>query len=273
MDDDGELLAAVAGGLVGRAADAAQAGAERLEHAVAGEVAVAVVDRLEVVDVEQDQPGRLGVALVPRDGGAEQLLQAAVVREPGQLVGDGLAAQRGVALGVAGGDRRLLAQVVEQRALLVAERGGAAGDADDAGGRARAADRPGERPGAVDHRLGRLVRARGAPLGGLQRGGAGGVVVRGGAQPVRGAGAAAVGVERVDRRAHGDRQQRLGVERRRERLADPLHGDAQPPALALQRGEAGVRAGDADVAVAREREQQQRDAEQQQRRGGSAGIA
>ena len=82
------------------------------------------------------------------------------------------------------------------------------------------------------------------------------------------AGAAAVGVQRVDRRAHRDREQRLGVERRGERLADPLHGDPQPPALALQRGQAGVGAGDADVAIAREREEQQRDAEQQQRRGG-----
>ena len=51
-----ELLAAPAAGEVAGAHAAAQRRAEGLEHLVAGLVAVAVVERLEVVEVEHDAP-------------------------------------------------------------------------------------------------------------------------------------------------------------------------------------------------------------------------
>ena len=54
LDQDRELVAAEARGRVGRARDLQQAGGDRLQHLVAHRVAEAVVDRLEVVEVEED---------------------------------------------------------------------------------------------------------------------------------------------------------------------------------------------------------------------------
>jgi hypothetical protein len=55
LDDDGELVAAEPGRGVARADLGAQPVGELDEHGVAGLVAVGVVDRLEVVEVDQQQ--------------------------------------------------------------------------------------------------------------------------------------------------------------------------------------------------------------------------
>ena len=83
-----ELVAADAGEQVLAAQQGVQARAERRQHAVAGGVAGEVVDRLEVVDVDQRERQR---ALVPGgagDLGVEALLEGAVVGEAGQRVGE-----------------------------------------------------------------------------------------------------------------------------------------------------------------------------------------
>ena len=54
-------------------------------------MAVGVVDNLEVVDVEHDQPKRMVVAADLLALGAEEFLEASVIRKSRQLVGDRLA--------------------------------------------------------------------------------------------------------------------------------------------------------------------------------------
>ncbi len=58
LDQDGELVAAEAGDRVGRADGVAQAMRDLLQHRVAGGMAEAVVDRLEVVEVDEDHAHR-----------------------------------------------------------------------------------------------------------------------------------------------------------------------------------------------------------------------
>ena len=126
-------------------------------------MAVAVVDLLEVVEVEQDQRPVTAPGAVVRLG--QQLLQAAVVGQAGQLVGQRLAVQRLVAGDVAGGDGGLLAQVGEQLELL-GMNGTVAAERHDRGRLPGSADRRGERP-----RAGRPAATAGASCerGGLGR--------------------------------------------------------------------------------------------------------
>jgi hypothetical protein len=77
-----ELLAAVAVAATGVADEHGQDGPEGAEHGVAGPVAVAVVDRLEVVEVGDDQGGRAVVEDL-----AEVAPQGAAVQQPRQVVG------------------------------------------------------------------------------------------------------------------------------------------------------------------------------------------
>ena len=65
-----------------------QAAAELPAGRVAGEVAVGVVDLLEVVDVEHDQRQRPPVALRARDLALEQLVEEPLVVDAGQAVED-----------------------------------------------------------------------------------------------------------------------------------------------------------------------------------------
>ena len=68
-ENDGQLLAAVAGGLVDLARGLAQHAGHLAQHEVALLVAVGVVDVLEVVEVEQDEAHRLAEALGALDLG------------------------------------------------------------------------------------------------------------------------------------------------------------------------------------------------------------
>jgi len=67
------------------------------QQAVALEVPEALVDRLEAVEVEQDQAELARVAPVAGDFLGQTLVQAAVVADPGQLVAAGQGPERLVA--------------------------------------------------------------------------------------------------------------------------------------------------------------------------------
>ena len=91
---DDELLAAPAGGGVGGADVVGDDGADHRERAVAGLVALLVVDALEVVQVERDDREREVVARGAGGLGDEALLEPAAVQQAGERVGAGLGDER-----------------------------------------------------------------------------------------------------------------------------------------------------------------------------------
>jgi hypothetical protein len=91
--EDREFLTAIAGNDVAGTHHLLQAFGDLAEDPVAAGVAIGVVDRLEVVDVEQDQAELLVAASGAIGVKAQLLLQEAAVVELGQPVGD-----RGMAL-------------------------------------------------------------------------------------------------------------------------------------------------------------------------------
>ena len=86
LDQDRELVAAQARDGVGLAQALAQALAHEREQAVAGDVAEAVVDRLEAVEVEDHHRDQALVAPRPGERALEPVLEQRAVGEPGQLV-------------------------------------------------------------------------------------------------------------------------------------------------------------------------------------------
>ena len=92
-EDHRELVAADAAGDVGVADDLADALGDLGQHRVAGEVADPVVDRLEVVEVEDDQREAPVVALGARGLAREGLVEVAAVVQPGERVEIGLVAR------------------------------------------------------------------------------------------------------------------------------------------------------------------------------------
>ena len=85
-EDDRELVAAHPAGDVGRADDVADPLGRLREHGVAGEVPDPVVDRLEVVEVEDDQREAAVVAVRARDLARERLVEVAPVVEARERV-------------------------------------------------------------------------------------------------------------------------------------------------------------------------------------------
>ena len=81
-----------------------------------------VVDRLEVVEVEHQQSDRIPVAFDLFDLDREQLLEARVVTQTGELVGYGLTAHLVVQIDILEGEGGLCRQQPQQFALLVRER-------------------------------------------------------------------------------------------------------------------------------------------------------
>ena len=118
----GQLLAAVAGGLVDLAGRLLEDPGHLAQHDVALLVAVGVVDRLEVVEVDHHQAELLPEALGALDLGLEDLVEPAAVEEAGELVGHRLALDRLVQADVLDRHRRLADEVLEELALAVAER-------------------------------------------------------------------------------------------------------------------------------------------------------
>ena len=85
-EDDRELVAADAAGDVGAADDRAHALGELREHGVAGQVADPLVDRLEVVDVEDDEREPAVVAVRAGDLARERVVEVAPVVEARERV-------------------------------------------------------------------------------------------------------------------------------------------------------------------------------------------
>src|SRR6266536_6215186 len=85
-EDDRELVAADPALDVGRADDLADALGGLGEHAVAGEVPDAVVDRLEVVEVEDDEGEVAVVAVRAGDLAGERVVEVAPVVQAGERV-------------------------------------------------------------------------------------------------------------------------------------------------------------------------------------------
>ncbi len=203
---------------------------------------VRVVDGLEVVDVEHHEGDRRPEAAGALELGGERLLEAPAVRQPRQLVRDGLALDPLVQPDVLDGDRRLPGEVLEELALRGGERRAGAGDGDDPGGAGLGLDgaqgvRERVDPVPVDRR--RAVRGERlglrAPDRGLEPGEAARLrdaLERAGrvAQP----GAAARGPRAVEGRAQDDLEQAVAVEVRREGLARAAHGGGQARLLRPQ---------------------------------------
>ena len=91
--DQGEFLAARAGRGVAIAHRVAKLGTHALEHPVAEGMPMALIDRLEVVEVEGDQGDSLPLQCGPLQLAAQDLLEPSVVRELGERVGLGEVAE------------------------------------------------------------------------------------------------------------------------------------------------------------------------------------
>ena len=117
-ENDRELITAEASGRV--------AGSDRLldpladlpEHLVAEVVAPPVVDRLEVVEVDVEQTGRLALLVPELDRVAEALVEEGPVGEAGQRVVEGLLPQLQFGLALAR-DVEEVALEVERLAVVV----------------------------------------------------------------------------------------------------------------------------------------------------------
>ena len=117
LGDDDELVAAEPGDGVTVADHAAQPVGDLGEHLVAGGVPEAVVDGLELVEVDEQQPDRAGGAGLAGQRLPDAFHQPRPVRQPGQRVVPGQPGQLGFGA-LAGGDvgdegeRSLVAAVV-----------------------------------------------------------------------------------------------------------------------------------------------------------------
>jgi hypothetical protein len=105
-EHDHELLAAEASDDVGRAGRLRDDARQHAQHVVAREVAAGVVERLEVVDVEQEQRERRARAASAADLLLEQAHREPAVVDAGQEVAFGLLAVRLDTLRVGVGDQR-----------------------------------------------------------------------------------------------------------------------------------------------------------------------
>ena len=165
-----ELVAAQAGEDVLGAGDVAQRGGDRGEHDVAALVAERVVDRLEVVDVEQRERERPLVAQRARELLAQALVEGAVVGQAGERIGGRLLDEDRVGLGVGHRQADELGEVVEHALGVGRQRLGRHGGHGDHAPQAPAHRHGRRQRAAVAHARGALARrvaidAHGAPLG------------------------------------------------------------------------------------------------------------
>ena len=93
-------------------------------------MAMDVVDRLEIVDVDHHQTDRIAVALGAVELGCEQLLELAMAGETGQIVGDRLALDVEVQVDVCQRERRARCERAQQLEIVLAEAGVFTGDRD-----------------------------------------------------------------------------------------------------------------------------------------------
>ena len=121
-EDHRELLAAPARRLVDLARALADRAGGRLEHAVAREMAEAVVDQLEIVEVEHHEPDRRAEALRALDLARELLLELAAVEQLRQRVGLGLLLDQPVQAGVLDRDGALPDERADALGVVAPER-------------------------------------------------------------------------------------------------------------------------------------------------------
>ncbi len=93
FEDDRELVAAEPGHGVGAPDHAEQALGDRDQQPVAGQMAVAVVDRLEAVEIDEDHRDQVAVALEPAERLAQPVLEQRPIRQAGQGVVPGQLAE------------------------------------------------------------------------------------------------------------------------------------------------------------------------------------
>ena len=123
LDQDGELVAAEARDRVGRAQAGLEAGRDRLEELVAGPVAERVVDRLEVVDVDEEDADRVAASRGAADCEREAVEEEGAVGHAGERVVEGLVRDVVERPGVVEGEARVLGE--GEKRLLVARGVGA----------------------------------------------------------------------------------------------------------------------------------------------------
>src|SRR5207245_4514027 len=105
--DERELVAAPAPGDVALADRRPERVRDPAQRLVAEEVAVAVVDVLEAVEIAECDADLAAEAADPRQLEAERVLEPAPVRKPGQAVDERLLLDETVELGVVESDHRL----------------------------------------------------------------------------------------------------------------------------------------------------------------------
>ncbi len=151
IDQDPELVAAEAGDDVSRAQVGAQARRHGAQQGVAGVMAEAVVDQLEVVEVEEEDADRRARDRGFAESVAEGVDEAEPVGEPGQRVVQDAVAQRlvgGVALDRVGED---VGSGLHERHVLGGEAMRLGGvDVEDAEGAVLAVDDDGEAAGGAE---------------------------------------------------------------------------------------------------------------------------
>ena len=259
LEHGAELVAAEPVGLAVRRELVAELGPEAREKRVACDVAEGVVVALEAVEVEHDQQAR-----ARRRRSVSQRLdvgrQLAPVAEAGQRVADRFLAQRVVAEDVGRGGLRLADELAEQLDLVVWNGRVAPSDADRAAGRGRPVDgeRQRERPSGLvldllrqAGRRRRVVSRRAARRRTRPPSPRAGV----GARPSR-TEASGVGVERFDRAAQHDVDERVDVELGRECVAHAAHRSLQAAALAYRELESVLGLLDALAPIAGHQQQQ-----------------
>ena len=124
-EDHRELLAAVAGEVVGLARAVAQHSGDRAQHVVALLVADGVVDRLEVVEVHHQQAEVLAVPPGTADLRLERLVEVLVVVDAGEAVADGLPLHLLVGARVLDGDGGQVGEQRDRLDVLLGERAAA----------------------------------------------------------------------------------------------------------------------------------------------------
>jgi hypothetical protein len=165
--DDHELVAAKARHGVAGAQRLVQAGRELEQQVVAGAVAQAVVDELEVVDVEEEDrhPGLAAVRLGQCD--REAVDEERAVRQPGEGIVQSLMADVGLGSAALCGLGQQVGDRVHEVELVLSERAPVGRlDREDAERRAAAVDRhaDGARRSGVVHELGERQAGLGRPV-------------------------------------------------------------------------------------------------------------
>ena len=118
-----ELIAPVAEGVIDETEAVLDGDADFIQQAAADEVAVAVVDLLEVVEVEEEDAELVAEAGGAVDLGLDGVVEVARVVKSGAVIGDGEFLDLFDGAGVVDGDGGVVGQGLQEHELIVAEAG------------------------------------------------------------------------------------------------------------------------------------------------------